>query len=127
VAILREQEGWKIWKSRSAIPDIEQFRGKMYDSHIIKELQSDSHPRNIGDAPISFPFPDILNFHSSLEAAVKLLDETTIRCIPYRVAKDAEDPLREIADSELKLQVGIMVARPAHGLARVSVERKYDR
>jgi DNA ligase-4 len=53
-----------------------------------------------------FLLPDLLSFQSSLEAAVKLLDEPTIRCMPYRVAKDAEGPLREIADSELKLKVG---------------------
>ena len=58
--------------------------------------------------------------------------------MPYRAAKDAEGPLREIADSALELQVGVMVARPAHGkarsikhccqlagLRRMSVERKY--
>jgi len=59
--------------------------------------------------------------------------------MPYRAAKVAEGPLREIADSELELQVGIKVARPAHekarsiehccqlaGPRRMSVERKYD-
>jgi DNA ligase-4 len=70
---------------------------------------------------------------------VKLLDESTIFCMSYRVAKDAEVPLREIADRELELQIGVMVARPAHekarsiehycqlaGPRRMSVERKYD-
>jgi hypothetical protein len=59
--------------------------------------------------------------------------------MPYRIAKDAEDLLKEIADSEFKFQIGIMVARPAHektknikycyqlaGLARMNVERKYN-
>ncbi|KAH8750134.1 hypothetical protein F5882DRAFT_525061 [Hyaloscypha sp. PMI_1271] len=65
-----------------------------------------------------FLLPDLLRFQSSLEAAMKLLSEPTISRMPYRAAKDVEGPLREIADSELELQVGVMVARPAHELYR---------
>jgi DNA ligase 4 len=70
---------------------------------------------------------------------VEPLGEPTISRMPYRTVKDAEGSLREIADSELELQVGVMVPRPAHekarsikhccqlaGLRRMSVERKYD-
>jgi DNA ligase-4 len=83
--------------------------------------------------------PDLLSFQNSFEAAVKLPDEPTIRCIPFRVARDADNISRKIADRELEPQVGVMIARPAHQKARsikhccqlvwprrMSVERKYD-
>src|SRR6266498_5532525 len=59
--------------------------------------------------------------------------------MPFRVARDADNISREIADSELEPQVGVMIARPVYekarsikhgchlaGLSRMSVERKYD-
>jgi hypothetical protein len=70
---------------------------------------------------------------------MKLLDKSIIRCISYRIAKNIEDLLKEIADSEFKFQIRIMVARSVHekirnikyyyqlaGLARINIERKYD-
>jgi hypothetical protein len=45
---------------------------------------------------------------------VKLLDEPIIRCMPFRVTKDADNISREITDREFKSQIGVMVARPAY-------------
>ena len=96
-------------------------------------------PETLAMQQFHFLLPHLLGFQNSFEAVVKLLHKPTICCMPYRVAKDAEGPLKEIADSELELQVGVMVARPIHekarsikhccqlaGRRRMSVERKYD-
>ncbi|KAH8800850.1 hypothetical protein F5884DRAFT_838055 [Xylogone sp. PMI_703] len=81
----------------------------------------------------------LLTLQNSFEAAVKLLDEPTIDSIPFQVASDAEGALTEIANNELRPQVGVMIGRPIHekarsikhccqlaGQRRMSVERKYD-
>ncbi|KAH8800812.1 hypothetical protein F5884DRAFT_890523 [Xylogone sp. PMI_703] len=81
----------------------------------------------------------LLIFQNSLEAAVKLLDEPIIGSIPFQVASDAEGALTEIANNELRPQVGVMIGRPIYekarsikhccqlaGQRRMSVERKYD-
>jgi DNA ligase-4 len=82
---------------------------------------------------------NLLSFQNSLGAAVKLLDKLIIPCILYRIAKGAESLLKEIANSEFRFQIGVMVARPAYekarnikyyyqltGLIRMNVEWKYD-
>jgi hypothetical protein len=94
-------------------------------------------PETLAIRQFHFLLPDLLRLQNSFEAAVNLLDEPTIRCMPFRVAKDADDVSREIA--EVKPQVRIMISRPPHekarsikhccqlaGLRRMSVERKYD-
>jgi DNA ligase-4 len=70
---------------------------------------------------------------------VKFLNEPTIRYMPFRMAKNTANISRDIADSELKPQVGIIIARPAYqnaknikhcyqlmGPRRINVERKYN-
>ncbi|KAH8800779.1 hypothetical protein F5884DRAFT_713747 [Xylogone sp. PMI_703] len=86
-----------------------------------------------------FLLPSLLTFQNSFEAAVKLLDEPTIGSIPFQVASDAGGALTEIANNELRPQVGVMIGRPTYEKARsikhccqlasqrqMSVERKYD-
>jgi DNA ligase-4 len=110
---------------------------------MVRMLLKDYSPVRIPETAVMHQFhfllPDLLSFQNSFEAAVKLLDEPTIRCMPFRVAREADNISREIADSELEPQVGVMIARPAHQKARsikhccqlvrprrISVERKYD-
>ena len=86
-----------------------------------------------------FLLPDLLTFQNSLEAAFQLLDEPMIRCMPFQAERDAERELREIANNDLKPQVGVMVTQTVYEKARsikhccqlavhrrMSVERKYD-
>jgi hypothetical protein len=44
-----------------------------------------------------FLLPDLLRFQNSFEAAVKLLQNATVRKMPTRVEEDVEGPLRESA------------------------------
>lgn len=106
---------------------------------LLKDYSPVHVPETLAMQQFHFLLPDLLRFQSSLETAVKLLGEPSISHMPYRAAKDAEGSLRETAENELELQVGVMVARPAHeksrsikrycqlaGLRQMSVERKYD-
>src|SRR6266536_2779246 len=106
---------------------------------ILKNYSPIRVPETLAMHQFHFLLPDLLIFQNSFEAAVKLLHEPTIRCMPFKVARDADDAPREITDSELKPQVRVMIARPAHekarsikhccqlaGLRRMSVERKYN-
>jgi DNA ligase 4 len=49
-----------------------------------------------------FLLPNLLNFQNSFEAAVKLLNESTIYYMPFRVARNTDNISREIADRKLK-------------------------
>ena len=73
---------------------------------MIRILLKDYSPVRIPETAMMHQFhfllPDLLSFQNSFEAAVKLLDEPTIRCMPFRVARDADNISREIADSELE-------------------------
>jgi DNA ligase-4 len=83
--------------------------------------------------------PDVLRFQNSFEAAVKLLQDATVRQKPTQVEKEAEGLFSESAVYELVPQIGIMITRPPYekarsikhcsqlaGQRRLSVERKYD-
>jgi DNA ligase 4 len=61
-----------------------------------------------------FFLSDLLSFQNSFETAVKLLDESTIRYISFRVARNADNISREIANRELKPQIKTIIARPAY-------------
>ena len=49
-----------------------------------------------------FLLSDLLSFQNSFEIVVKLLDESIIRYILFRVARDADNISREITDNELE-------------------------
>ncbi|KFA53376.1 hypothetical protein S40293_09397 [Stachybotrys chartarum IBT 40293] len=96
-------------------------------------------PETVVMSEFHFLLPDLLRFQSIIQAAVELLDTSTIRCMPIQPAADARDGLREAARLELKPQVGTIAARPIYekarsikhccqlaGTRRMSVERKYD-
>jgi DNA ligase 4 len=82
---------------------------------------------------------NLLTFQNSFEAAVELIDKPMISCIPFQVARDTEVVLREIANNELKPQVGVMIVQAAYkkarsikqccqlaGQRRINVEQKYN-
>ncbi|KEY73852.1 hypothetical protein S7711_10132, partial [Stachybotrys chartarum IBT 7711] len=96
-------------------------------------------PETVAMSEFHFLLPDILRFQSTIQAAVELLDTSTIRCMPIQPAADARDGLREVARQELKPQVGTIAVRSIYekarsinhccqlaGARRMSVERKYD-
>ena len=58
--------------------------------------------------------PDLLNFQNSFEAAVKLLDEPTIRDIPIQETRDIKNTLKEITNRKLKPQIKIIITRVTH-------------
>ncbi len=86
-----------------------------------------------------FLLPDLLSLQNSFEAAVNLLNEPTIRSMPFRVARDTNNISRKITATEVKPQIGVMISWPPHektrsikhccqlaNLRRINVERKYN-
>jgi DNA ligase-4 len=73
---------------------------------MVRMLLKDYSPMRILETVVIHQFhfllPDLLSFQNSFEAAVKLLDEPTIRYMSFRVARDTDNISREIADSELE-------------------------
>jgi DNA ligase-4 len=76
---------------------------------MVRVLIKDYSPVQVPETLAMYHFhvllPDLLSFQNSFEAAVKLLDEPTIRGMPIQVTRDVEGALREIADRELKPQI----------------------
>jgi DNA ligase 4 len=73
---------------------------------IVRILLKDYSPVHIPETAVMrqfhFLLPNFLNFQNSFETAVKLLDEPIIRCIPFRMARDADNISRKIADSKFE-------------------------
>jgi hypothetical protein len=73
---------------------------------MIRILLKDYNPIHISETAVIHQFhffiPNLLNFQNSFEAAVKLLDESTIRYIPFRVARNTDYILKEITNNELE-------------------------
>jgi DNA ligase 4 len=73
---------------------------------MVRILLKDYSPVRILETAVMHQFHfllfNLLNFQNSFEAAVKLLDESIICYMPFRVARDAYNILREIANSELE-------------------------
>jgi DNA ligase 4 len=95
-------------------------------------------PESLAIYQFYFLLPDLLKFQNSFAATVKLLDEPTICCMPFRTEKDTRG-LKEIANNKLKPQVGLIVMRPTLEKARsikyccqlasrrqISIEQKYN-
>jgi hypothetical protein len=89
---------------------------------MVRILLKDYNPVRISETAIMHQFyfflSNFLNFQNSFKAAVKLLDESTIRYMPFRVAKDADNISRKITNREFKPQIKAIIARPAHQKAR---------
>ena len=47
-------------------------------------------PETLAMHQFHFLLPDLLSFQNSFKAAVKLLDEPTIRCMPFRAVREAD-------------------------------------
>jgi hypothetical protein len=73
---------------------------------MIRMLLKDYNPVRISEMIVMNQFhfflPDFLNFQNSFEVVVKLLNESIIRYIFFRMARDTDNIFREIADSEFE-------------------------
>jgi DNA ligase 4 len=96
-------------------------------------------PEKLAIYQFHFLLPNLLAVQNSFEAAVELINKPTIYCMPFQVARDAKDALREIANHKLRPQVGVTIAQAVYkkarsikhgcqlvGQRRMSVEQKYD-
>jgi DNA ligase 4 len=105
---------------------------------VLKTYSQVHVPETLALQRFHFLLPDLLRFQNSFEAAVKLLQDATVRQMPTQV-EEAEGPPRESAVRGLVPQIGIMITRPPYekarsikhcsqlaGQRRLCVERKYD-
>ncbi|KAM4056452.1 ATP dependent DNA ligase [Hirsutella rhossiliensis] len=106
---------------------------------ILKNYSPVEIPERLAMGGFHFLLPHVLQYQSTIPAALQFLQRPTIEHMPFQPTTDVFERLGDVASQELEPKIGVMIGRGIYakarsinhccqlaGSRRMTVERKYD-